>query len=188
MPSHGRMARTVFTIGHSTHSSERLLELLAPHGVRALADVRAHPGSRRHPHFAREALARSCLERGVEYVWMPGLGGRRTRGTAPSRHGAWTEPSFRNYADYMDTAEFAGARAELEALADRVPTAFLCAEGLWWQCHRRLIADALAAEGWAVRHILPNGGLAEHRLPEFARVVDGRPVYDVGVTPDLDLR
>jgi uncharacterized protein (DUF488 family) len=88
----------------------------------------------------------------------------------------------------MDPEEFDGARRELEALAAPKPAAFLCAEGLWWQCHRRLIADSLTAAGWRVAHILPNGALAEHRLPDFARIADGRPVYDVGVTPDLDLR
>jgi uncharacterized protein (DUF488 family) len=182
------MGRTIRTIGHSTHPGDRLRELLSAHGIRAVADVRAYPASRRHPQFAREALASSCDDCGIEYVWMPGLGGRRPRTAAPSRHGAWSEPGFRSYADYMDTAEFAQARGELESLAERLPTAFLCAEGLWWQCHRRLIADALTAAGWQVEHVLPNGTLAAHRLPDFARVVDGRPVYDRGVTPGLALR
>lgn len=181
------MERSIFTIGHSTHEAARLLDLLDDHGVRILADVRAFPASRRHPQFAREALAASCAERGIEYHWMPGLGGRRRALAGPSRHPAWREAGFRNYADYMDTPEFAAARAELEVLAERLPTAFLCAEGLWWQCHRRLIADSLAVAGWRVNHILPNGTLAEHRLPEFARLEGDRVIYDRGVTSDLEL-
>lgn len=182
-----RMEQRVFTIGHSTHDIARFLELLNDHGVRALADVRAFPASRRHPQFAREALAASAAEAGIEYRWMPGLGGRRRAGTGPSRHPAWREAGFRNYADYMETPEYGAARNELEELARRLPSAFLCAEGLWWQCHRRLIADSLAVAGWHVKHILPNGSLADHRLPDFARVEGDRVIYDRGVTSDLEL-
>ncbi|HZR84276.1 MAG TPA: DUF488 domain-containing protein [Candidatus Binatia bacterium] len=181
------MPPTIFTIGHSTQGADELLDRLSAHGVRTLADVRAYPASRRHPQFAREALDEACRERGVRYVWMPGLGGRRRARQPATRHPAWREPGFRNYADYMDTPEFEAAIGDLEALARAGPTAFLCAEGLWWQCHRRLISDALTVRGWDVEHVLPNGSLASHELPDFARVADGHLVYDRGTTGDLEL-
>jgi uncharacterized protein (DUF488 family) len=178
------MGRTIFSVGHSNVSLDDFLALLAPHAIGGLADVRAYPASRRHPHFGREALATACAARGIDYRWLPGLGGRR-RGIPGSPHVAWREPGFRAYADYMDGPEFRAARAELEAIAGAVPTAFFCAETLWWQCHRRLIADSLLVAGWDVRHIASNGSAVAHALPEFARVVGDRIVYDRGVTLPL---
>jgi len=176
---------TVFTIGNSTHSAEVFFGFLEWHQVRTLADVRAIPGSRRHPQFGREAVHLSCQARDMDYHWMPGLGGRRRSGKAPSPHRAWEVPAFRAYADYADTPEFAVALAELEREARSAPTAFFCAEALWWRCHRRLIADRLLVAGWSVLHIDSGGHTTPHRLPEFARVIAGRVVYDVGVTLDL---
>jgi uncharacterized protein (DUF488 family) len=147
--------------------------------------VRAHPGSRRHPHFGRDALAASCAARGLTYRWMPELGGRRRgRGNA-SPHHAWEVPAFRAYADYGDTPEFAAALADLESYARSATTAFLCAEALWWQCHRRLISDHLLVRRWDVRHVLPSHAAEPHHLPDFARRDGGRLVYDLGVTPPL---
>jgi len=180
------MAPTIYTIGHSNHSAEVFFGFVEWHAVRTICDVRAIPGSRRHPQFGREALARSCQGRDLAYHWMPGLGGRRRRRKGdPSPHVAWEVPAFRAYADYMDTAEFATALAALEREAAAAPTAFFCAEVLWWQCHRRLIADRLLAAGWTVLHIDGGGHTKPHALPDFARVVDGRVVYDVGVTLEL---
>ncbi len=180
------MARTIYTIGHSNHSAEVFFGFLEWHAIRTLADVRAIPGSRRHPQFGREALTLSCQARGLAYRWMPGLGGRRRRrADAPSPHVAWEVPAFRAYADYMDTPEFAAALAALEHEAEAAPTAFMCAEALWWQCHRRLVSDRLVVAGWSVLHIGSGGHTTSHALPEFARVVDGRLVYDVGVTLEL---
>jgi uncharacterized protein (DUF488 family) len=182
-PSFG--AGVVYSIGHSTLAADAFFAALAAHEVRTLADVRAHPGSRRHPHFARAALAAGAAARDLAYHWMPGLGGRRRAGGGPSRHPAWEVDAFRHYADYADTAEFAAALALLTDAARAAPTAFMCAEALWWQCHRRLIADHLLVAGWDVRHVGRDGAVAAHRLPEFARVADGGLVYDVGVTPPL---
>ncbi len=168
----------IFSVGHSNLSADAFFVLLAPPEVRVLADVRAFPGSRRHPQFGREALAQACGERGIAYRWMPALGGRRRASSAPSPHLAWQVDAFRHYADYMDTAEFAAALAVLEDEARRAPTAFMCAEALWWQCHRRLIADRLLVAGWDVRHIGAGGRLSAHQLPDFARVDEGRIVYD----------
>jgi uncharacterized protein (DUF488 family) len=179
----GVMRRTIFSVGHSNTSLEVFFAHLDRHGVGAIADVRAYPASRRHPHFAREALAEACAVRRIAYRWIKGLGGRR-RPAAASPHLAWREEGFRGYADYMDTADFAAALAELAAMAGAAPTAFMCAEALWWQCHRRLIADALVVRGWEVRHLVGTQA-SSHALPEFARVEGRRLIYDRGVTPDL---
>ena len=180
------VAGTIHTIGHSNHSEVAFFGLLERHTIRTIADVRAIPGSRRHPHFGREALALSSQGRGIAYHWMPELGGRRRqRKDRPSLHVAWEVAAFRAYADYMDTPEFAAALAELEREAAAAPTAFFCAEVLWWQCHRRLIADRLLVEGWTVLHIDGAGNAKPHALPDFARVARGRLVYDVGVTLEL---
>jgi uncharacterized protein (DUF488 family) len=180
-------ARRIYTVGHSNLEADAFFALVAAAGIAALADVRAFPASRRHPHFERSALAAAAQARGLAYHWMPALGGRRRAAATPSPHVAWEVAAFRNYADYMDTEEFAAALAALEALAARSPTAFLCAEARWWQCHRRLIADRLLVGGWTVEHVGAGGRLTAHRLPEFARVVGGRLVYDVGATAPLAL-
>jgi len=180
------MPRAVHTIGHSNHSSDAFFGLLVAHGVRTLADVRAIPGSRRHPQFGRDALAVSSRAGGIAYHWMAGLGGRRrSPAGVVSPHVAWEVAAFRAYADYMDTPDFAAALAVLEDVAEAAPTAFMCAEALWWQCHRRLVSDRLLVAGWTVLHIGSGGHTTPHVLPDFARVVGGRVVYDVGVTLEL---
>lgn len=170
---------TVFTIGHSTRGLDEFLALLAAHGVERLVDVRRFPASRRHPHFAREALADSLAAAGVEYRWVESLGGRRSR-RAGSPHTAWRVPAFAGYADHMDTAEFVAAAAELITWASSAQVTIMCAESRPEQCHRRLIADWLTARGVTVSHILGLSRTATHELPEFARVIDGRVVYDGG--------
>lgn len=180
------MAGTIYTIGHSNHPAEVFFGLLEGHGIRTLADVRAIPGSRRHPQFGRDALTASCRTLGIAYRWMSELGGRRwSPKDRPSPHVAWKVAAFRAYADYMDTPEFAAALGELEREATAAPTAFCCAEAVWWQCHRRLIADRLTVQGWTVLHIESGGHTRQHALPDFARVEGGRLVYDVGVTLEL---
>jgi uncharacterized protein (DUF488 family) len=162
----------IFTVGHSTHELAQLAALLARARVRRVADVRLHPGSRRMPWLNREALSRALPEAGVDYVHLPQLGGRR-RPRPDSPNGGWEVGGFRGYADHMDSAEFADGIERLQALARECPTAMMCAEGLWWRCHRRLIADALTVRGWEVVHIAPNGSTSVHELTEFA-VVDGK--------------
>lgn len=176
---------TLYTLGHSTHPIERFLELLAGHQIATLADVRSFPSSRRWPHFTQEPLAEALSRAGVEYRWLKRLGGRRQKSRADSPHTAWTLAAFRSYADYCDTADFAAGLAELIEIATASRTAIMCSEGLWWRCHRRIVSDQMMVRGWQVEHILPNGRLAEHRLPEFASVVDGRIVYDGGQPPLL---
>jgi uncharacterized protein (DUF488 family) len=163
--------RRAFTIGHSNHDLDALVALLRSHDVACVADVRTAPRSRRLPHVSREALARELPARGIRYEHLPELGGWRKPRPGSANDG-WDEPAFRGYADHMASAEFAGGLARLEALAESAPTAAMCAEALWWRCHRRLLADALLARGWAVDHIGADGRLARHELPPFA-VVDG---------------
>jgi uncharacterized protein (DUF488 family) len=168
----------IFTIGHSTHPIEEFLALLGQHRIALLADVRSFPSSRRWPQFNQAELAKSLERAGVEYRWMKALGGRR-HGVAPgSPHRAWTHPAFRSYADYADTDEFAAALEELCAAARECRLAYMCSEGLWWRCHRRIISDHLAARGWSVEHIMPDGKLRTHELASFARIADGRLIYD----------
>ncbi len=167
----------VYTVGHSTHALNEFLQLLARHGIEALADVRRFPGSRKHPHFNRERLARALAETGVEYHWLEGLGGRRAKAGGPPRNLGLRNASFRNYADYMATPEFHEAVGRLLELGRRKRTALMCAEGLFWRCHRRLVSDFLVGRGLIVRHIMPTGELRPHPLTEGARVEGGELSY-----------
>ncbi|MGH9141903.1 MAG: DUF488 family protein [Vicinamibacterales bacterium] len=167
---------TLYTIGHSTRSLPEFVQLLQRHGVRQLADVRTIPKSRRHPHFARDALASSLPEAGIAYRHFPGLGGLRKPAPA-SVNGGWRHASFRGYADYMQTPAFATALGELIAWSTEGLTTVMCAEAVWWQCHRQLIADALVARGVEARHILSEKPAAAHALTSFARVDAGRVTY-----------
>jgi uncharacterized protein (DUF488 family) len=173
----------LYTVGHSTHPIERFLKLLGEHRIATLADVRAYPSSRRWPHFNQEPLAAALGRAGVEYRWLKRLGGRRHSKRADSPHVAWTVAAFRSYADYTESAEFAEGLDELIAIAAAARTAIMCSEGLWWRCHRRLVSDQMMVRGWDVEHIMPDGKLTAHRLPDFASVVDGRIVYDGGQPP-----
>jgi uncharacterized protein (DUF488 family) len=170
----------VHTIGHSTRAIGDLLTLLGAHGITAIADVRRFPASRRHPHFARETLGAALASAGIDYLWLPGLGGRR-RGRPDSPHVGWRHPGFRAYADHMDTPEFAAALARLLDLARARPTAVLCAEALPWRCHRQLVADALVARAVEVRHVTGPDRAEPHRLTPFGRLLEGgRILYDAG--------
>jgi uncharacterized protein (DUF488 family) len=166
----------VFTIGHSTHSLDRFLELLAGNGIEALVDVRLIPRSRRMSHFNVDSLAGALPAAGVRYEHARDLGGRR-RPRADSPNQAWRVEGFRGYADYMETDAFAAALAKLEQAARVAPTAIMCAEGLWWRCHRRLISDALVVRGWRVVHIAPDGRAEPHALTDFAVVEKGVLTY-----------
>lgn len=211
---------TIFTIGHSTRSLDDFIALLHSHGINRLADIRTVPKSRRHPHFAGDALARSLPAEDVAYRHFPGLGGLR-KPKRDSTNTGWRHEGFRGYADYMQTAEFARALEELidwarggpERAAPQldndvmrveratpqlhedvaraegaVPTgnvaralqarvAIMCAEALWWRCHRQLVADALVARGIEVRHIASASSAPSHTLTDFARVDAGRVSY-----------
>jgi len=173
-------ARTVvFTIGHGARTLEAFVELLHGAGIRRLVDVRTAPGSRKHPHFGKDSLTGSLPAAGVAYEWHKALGGWR-KPRPDSRHTALRTAGFRGYADHMETEEFLQARDRLIALAGDAPTAVMCAESLWWRCHRRMLADALTVAGCEVRHVMEGGRVEPHRLSASARVEDGTLVYDVG--------
>jgi uncharacterized protein (DUF488 family) len=177
----------IFTIGHSTHAFDRFLHLLRVHGITGVADVRRFPGSRRHPHFAREALARSLPMSGIEYRHLGGLGGRRS-GSGSSANGGWTNPSFRTYADHMSSEEFREAIDALLAFAARRRVAIMCAEGQPWRCHRQLIADALVARSVEVLHVLTSAPPLAHQMTAFARVDGSRIVYPAAPAVQQSLR
>jgi uncharacterized protein (DUF488 family) len=172
------------TFGHGTASAERMIELLRGAGVVALVDVRTAPGSRRHPQVARAELERWLPEAGISYRWEKRLGGFRKPGPE-SADVAWREEMFRGYAEHMRSGEFLAAADELLAQAELDSTAVMCAESLWWRCHRRLLADFVsAARGVPVRHLLHDGRLEEHRLSPGLRLrEDGLLVYDAGQPP-----
>ena len=170
--------KVIFTIGHSTHPIEEFLALLSQHEIVALADVRSYPSSKRWPQFNQEELSRALERAGIEYRWFKSLGGRRHSKDAASAHTAWQIPAFRSYADYADGDEFRAGLEELIAIAEQKRLAYMCSEGLWWRCHRRIISDHLL-RGWTVTHIMPTGKLTAHSLPNFARVENGRLIYDV---------
>ena len=173
-----------FTVGHSTHSSDALLALLARHGVEILVDVRRTPRSGRHPQFNLESLAASLPSHGLDYRHLPALGGRR-RPRPGSPNGGWQNEAFQGYADHALTPEFAAGLDQLCGLGRARPTAVMCAQAMWWRCHRRLIADRLTAIGWSVCHIGPDAGLTEHELPPFAVVEPDKTVRYPPLQPAL---
>jgi uncharacterized protein (DUF488 family) len=175
-PAPEAMSATVWTIGHSTRPLEEFLGLLHTYGIEAVADVRRFPGSRRYPHFARDALAESLPARGIEYCWLPQLGGRR-KANADSPNSAWRNAAFRGYADHLASAEFAEGLQELLSVAVRRRTTLMCAEALWWRCHRALIADVLSVRGITVMHIMDATHSVVHSMTAPARIVQGELTY-----------
>ena len=175
-------AATLWTVGHSTRRWEDFIAILQAAGIEAVADVRRFAGSKRHPQFSGQAMADALPASGIEYVPMPDLGGRRT--PAPdSPNDAWRNAGFRGYADYMDTAAFREAGDRLAALARDRRTAVMCAEALWWQCHRGLVADAFKADGWTVIHLTDAHRCERHPYTQAARLVDGRLAYSLPPPP-----
>ena len=170
------MSLVIYTIGHSTRTAEEFLALLDAHGVRQIADVRTIPQSKRQPHFGRDTLAAFLQAHGTGYRHFPALGGLR-RPRKDSINTAWQHPGFRGYADHMQTDEFRMAIGALEQFASVVSTSVLCAEAVWWQCHRRLLADALIFRGASVRHILSTAEPKPHEMSDFARSGDGGVIY-----------
>jgi uncharacterized protein (DUF488 family) len=168
---------TLYTIGHSTRDLADFTRMLQHHGIELLVDIRAFPMSRRHPHFNRERLELWLPEAGIDYLWMKGLGGRRKKLAAESPNIALRNESFRNYADYMLTPQFVQAAAELLKGAERQPTAYMCAEMLWFQCHRMLVSDYFVAHGHTVLHIADEKPPREHQLTKEARIVEGKLLY-----------
>ncbi|MCC7000553.1 MAG: DUF488 domain-containing protein [Gemmatimonadaceae bacterium] len=172
------MSTTVWTIGHSTRDRDAFLSVLRAFDIELVADVRRFPASRRLPQFNTTALAECLATEGIAYRWFPSLGGRR-RSNAASRNLGWRHPAFRAYADHLESEEFAQGLFELTMLASELRTAVMCAEILWWRCHRRLVADVLVALGMTVVHIRTADVAERHHLAPPARLVRGRLAYDV---------
>lgn len=170
------MAR-LYTIGHSTRPPEDLIETLQAHTIQTLVDIRAFPMSRRLPQFNRDSLESSLHDAGIRYLWMGALGGYRKKIRDDSPHIALRNDSFRNYADYMLTADFEKAVGELVALGESSRTAYMCAERVYFRCHRMLVSDWLTGHGHEVLHIDGTGPVKPHRLTAEARMIDGGLIY-----------
>jgi uncharacterized protein (DUF488 family) len=168
---------TLYTIGHSTRMLHELISVLQAHAIETLVDVRSFPMSRRLPHFNRESLDESLRNAGIKYVWMKELGGRRKKIRDDSPHVALRSPSFRNYADYMLTPDFQQGISELLNLAQHSRMAYMCAERVYFRCHRMLVSDWLVAHGHEVQHIDAQGPTRPHRLTPEARLVNEQVIY-----------
>jgi uncharacterized protein (DUF488 family) len=165
-------------MGHSTRSSDEFVNVLEAHGIEAVLDVRRLPGSRRLPQFDSATLGETLAVRGIAYRWIPALGGRRRpRPDSPSN--AWRNASFSAYADHAWSEEFADGLFELLMVANGLRTVVMCAEILWWRCHRRIIADVLTSIGYRVEHVRDEGPTETHQLMPPARIVGGGLTYGV---------
>jgi uncharacterized protein (DUF488 family) len=168
---------TIHTIGHSTRELSELISVLQAHRIRTLVDIRSFPMSRRLPHFNRESLEKELPKAGIEYRWLQQLGGRRKRSLANSPNIALRNDSFRNYADYMLTPEFENGIDELLKLAEHEAVAIMCAERVYFRCHRMLVSDYLTAHGHEVLHIDDEKPPRSHALMAEAHLVDGHLIY-----------
>jgi uncharacterized protein (DUF488 family) len=172
-----RIATQIWTIGHSTRAIDIFISLLEENGIKLVADVRSLPGSRRYPQFNKETLVESLSDHRIRYEHFPELGGRR-KAKKDSHNTAWRNASFRGYADHMETEEFRKGIDRLLDLANKIgPTAIMCAEAVWWRCHRALISDYLKAQGTEVMHILDANKIEPHPYTSAARIVDGMLSY-----------
>ena len=169
--------KSIWTIGHSTRPIEYFIEMLQSFSIKMLVDIRSFPGSRRYPQFNKENLEISMPENGIEYLHLRPLGGRRAAKPG-SKNTAWKNAAFRGYADYMETNEFKEAIQELEKIAMKQRTAYMCSEAVWWRCHRSMVSDYLKAEGWTVNHIMDIGKATEHTYTAPAKIIDGRLSYE----------
>jgi len=177
----------IWTIGHSTRTIEEFIGALQAHGIKLVADVRLLPGSKRYPQFNKEKLAKSLSDHAIGYEHFPELGGRR-KPQRDSRNTAWRNEAFRGYADYMETAEFVGGAARLGEIAEgNGATAIMCAEAVWWKCHRGLIADYLKAQGTQIIHIFDANKTEPHPFTSAARIVDGNLDYS-GAEQELPIQ
>jgi uncharacterized protein (DUF488 family) len=171
------MISRIWTIGHSTRTIDIFISLLEENGIKLVADVRSLPGSKRYPQFNRKMLARSLTERGIRYEHFPELGGRR-KARKDSRNTAWRNASFRGYADHMETEEFhKGVERLVDLAAESGPVAIMCAEAVWWRCHRALISDYLKVRGIDVMHILDASKSEPHPFTSAGHVADGSLSY-----------
>ena len=177
--------KKIYTIGHSTHTLEEFIKILQSFEIQHLVDVRELPGSNKYPQFNKENLEVVLPQVGIAYTHLPLLGGRR-RVHKDSKNTRWHNASFRAYADYMETDDFEKGIAELIAIAEKENTAYMCAEALWFRCHRSMISDYLKAKGWEVEHIMAIDKEEPHSYTAPARIIGDKVVYyDEGTLLDL---
>ena len=169
--------KEIWTVGHSTRTLDEFTGLLRSFGIDMLIDIRRFPGSRKYPHFSKDQLEASLPENGIEYLHLEELGGRR-KVSKDSGNSAWRLASFRGYADYMETKPFKEAAEILQKQAKKKKVAFMCAEAVWWSCHRSLVSDYLKVRGWQVNHIMGKGKTMEHPYTKPARVVENKLTYE----------
>lgn len=169
-------SKLIWTIGHSTRTAQELNDMLHSFQIELLVDVRSYPGSRKFPHFNKEAIQPFLKKNKIDYLHMKALGGRR-RAKASSKNTAWRSAGFRGYADYMETEEFKKAIDQLQEIALEKRTAYMCSEALWWRCHRSLISDYLKLHGWTVMHIMGIEKETEHPYTSPAKIIKGELSY-----------
>jgi len=168
--------KIIWTIGHSTRSLDEFLDLLHSFSIELVVDIRSYPGSRRYPHFNKEALEISLPEKDIQYIHLKELGGRR-KADPQSANSAWRHSAFRGFADYMETSDFKKGIDELQRLAASKRIAYMCSEAVWWRCHRSMVSDYLKSLGWTVLHIMDTNKAEEHPYTPPARIVNGKLSY-----------
>lgn len=168
--------KKIWTVGHSTRSIQEFVEILNSFGIEILVDVRRYPGSKKFPHFNKEKMENTIPEKGIEYIHLENLGGRR-KVQKESKNNAWRLKSFQGYADYMETEEFKMAADKLQKLASEKRVAYMCSEAVWWSCHRSLISDYLKIRNWEVMHIMGENKKMEHPYTKPAQIIDGELSY-----------
>jgi uncharacterized protein (DUF488 family) len=166
----------IWTIGHSTRTLDEFVELIKSFQIECVVDIRSFPGSRRYPYFNKESLENSLPENDIKYIHIKELGGRR-KARHDSINTGWRLAAFRGYADYMETDTFKIAIRKLEEIAFRENVAYMCAEGLWWRCHRSLVSDYLQLQGWAVMHIMSISKIQAHPYTSPAEIINGKLQY-----------
>ncbi|MBX2887725.1 MAG: DUF488 domain-containing protein [Ferruginibacter sp.] len=170
------LPHSIYTIGHSTHPMETFLAMLNSFNIQTVVDIRSLPGSRKFPQFDKENMEIILPENGIEYVHLLELGGRR-KVKKNSHNTRWRNDSFKGYADYMETEDFKKAILHLENIATKRITVYMCAEAVWWRCHRSMVSDYLKAKGWDVLHIMTINKAEPHRYTQPARIIDGTVCY-----------
>ncbi len=173
--------KIIWTIGHSTRTLDEFVGLLKSFQIECIADIRSYPGSRRFPHFNKESLENLLPKNDIKYIHLNELGGRR-KARPDSINTGWRLAAFRGYADYMVTDSFKKAIRELEQMACKERVACMCAEGLWWRCHRSLVSDYLKFQGWSVMHIMSISKVQEHPYTSPAEIVNGELRYSKKLT------
>ena len=169
--------KTIWTIGHSTRPLEEFVAMLDSFNIKLIADIRSYPGSRKFPQFNKEALEVSLPQNNIQYVHIKELGGRR-KANPDSKNTAWRHVAFRSYADYMETDTFKEGIKELEQIAVKQRTAYMCSEAVWWRCHRSMVSDYLKLRGWKVMHIMGMEKATEHPYTSPARIVNNELNYE----------